>query len=73
MTNRSASYPIVAKWWIVRAIDAFCRALGRQATAKGWWTQRNTAPKTVWNFDHDQLAPAQLILFAEKQKTKNSF
>lgn len=71
MTKASATYPLAAKWWIGRAIDAFCGALRRQATARGW--RRNTAPKTVWNFDHDSPAPAQLVFVTKEQKTKNSF
>ena len=69
MRNGSPRYPVDPTWRIVRAITAFFRALRVPATTKGWMM----APTTVWNFDHDQLAPAQFILFTEEQKKKHSF
>lgn len=54
MANPVASSQSGVKWRIVSAINAFFRrALRRQAKATGWWSWRDTAPKTVWNFDSD--------------------
>lgn len=54
MPNGSPRYHIGAKWWIVSAISAFFRALRVPATTKGGLIWSDTAPTTVWNFDHDQ-------------------
>lgn len=53
-----------ATWRIVRAIDAFCRVLGRRARAMG-------SPKTVWNFDPDQRAQARLACSSSASSHRN--
>ena len=73
MPNGSPRYQIDGTWRIFRALHAFFRALHVPVNAKGRRTWSNTAPTTVWNFDHDQPARPQLMFFREEQKTKNSF
>jgi hypothetical protein len=51
MPNGSPRYHIDATWRIVRAINAFFRALSEAGKAKGWQTWRDRAPKRVWNFE----------------------